>query len=97
VAENNALPDAVKRPPRRRRRRLSLQDLLEEGLNPWVTAAAAGRILQGVDVRAIAKLAGAGLIGVRDLPGVRARYSRSDVERLIAERIQPAKLDKPAV
>jgi hypothetical protein len=97
MAEDNALPPLTAGSAKRRRskRRRSMWDVLEQGLNPWVTAAEAGRILQGVDVRAVAKLAAAGLVRTRNLPGVRRGFNRFDLERLIAEAIHPAKVDEP--
>lgn len=57
----------------------------------WLGRSEAAAALGVSDPRAVDRLAGKGLIGVRDLPGVRARYSRADVERLARECVRPAK------
>jgi hypothetical protein len=46
--------------------------------------------------RHVAKLVRLGEIGLRCLPGVaQTRYCRADVERIAAEAIVPARVDKP--
>lgn len=53
----------------------------------WLEGREAARLLDVPGPRNVAKLAARGLITKRDLPGVRARYSRADVERLAAEPV----------
>jgi hypothetical protein len=48
----------------------------------WVDATAAAKLLPGVNRQAVARLAAKGLIRVRALPGIRARFCRADVERI---------------
>jgi hypothetical protein len=58
----------------------------------FVTARDGARILGGVDPRAVVRLASAGLVGVRNIPGVRARYSRDDLVRISREALRPARV-----
>lgn len=54
----------------------------------WVDARTAATMLGVPDGRNVLRLVQAGMITTRDLPGVRARYSRADVERLAAEGVR---------
>ena len=63
-------------------RRSRIQQMTKPPKPDWLTGAEAGRVLGGVDPRQVKKLALAGLIGVRDLKGVRAIYWREHVEEL---------------
>jgi hypothetical protein len=58
--------------------------------DPWVTAAEAGRLLGGLDVRTVRRLADQGYIGQRVLPVGRVGFNRADLERLMASAIRPA-------
>jgi len=53
--------------------------------SPWVDGAEACRLLDLPHVRNVDRLVREGLVRVRGLPGVRARFSRADVERLARE------------
>ena len=54
----------------------------------WIYATEAAPIL-GTDMQAVIRLAKRGLITTRRIPGTKARYLRTDVERLAAEYTTP--------
>ncbi len=56
----------------------------------WIDATMAAGLIGDVDARAVKRLAAAGRISVRELPGVRARFLRSDIERLATETVRQA-------
>jgi hypothetical protein len=60
----------------------------------WIKAVEAAAIL-GTDHQHVKRLARAGLIGVRRLPGATPRYNRSDIERLAADCTHPARVVDP--
>jgi hypothetical protein len=61
----------------------------------YISAAEAARLL-ACDRTHIPKLADAGLVGFRRIPGVaRVKYNRADVERLRAESFVPSAKGKP--
>ena len=57
----------------------------------WVDARKAAKILGVPGARNVHRLVRSGLIKTRDFPGVRAKFSRADVESLAAERGGSAK------
>jgi hypothetical protein len=57
-------------------------------VDAWLTGAAAARALGVGDKRAVKRLAAAGLIAVRPLPTVQARYSAADVQRLAQRQMK---------
>jgi hypothetical protein len=61
----------------------------------WINGQEAIKILDIPDVRALERLVSEGLIGVRRLAGVRARYRREDCEALARLNAQPAHLATP--
>ena len=63
-------------------------------VQPWISAAAAQRILC-VGYDAFAALVADGLLSVREIPGSHPRYLRSEVEALATAMTRPAR--KPIV
>ncbi len=59
-------------------------------LGEWVNARDGARIIGDVDSRFVKRLGEKGLITTRDLDGVRARFRRSDLERLAKSSVRPA-------
>lgn len=55
----------------------------------WVDGPTAVAILDVPDVRNVDRLVGEGLVGVRRLPGVRARYRRDDLIGLARLALAP--------
>jgi hypothetical protein len=58
----------------------------------WIDGPTACKILDLPDTRAVERLVSEGLVGVRRLGGVRARYRREDVVNLAKLSVQPAHL-----
>jgi hypothetical protein len=54
----------------------------------WLNARQAAKLLE-CEPRQVPKLAALGLIGVRELPGVKARFRRADVEALARDSVKP--------
>jgi hypothetical protein len=61
----------------------------------WLNARAAARVLNVPSPRTVRKLADKGLIAVRDLPGVQARYSRQSCEALARTYPRPSSAETP--